>query len=253
MWKVAINYHAERIAKMSPAPALGRNPREGYLRGCGIQFGNISAFCADDPVFAEAFAAARPRTTVPRDRLENIFVLMKFYFAGLLPGHVVEFGSYRGGSAIFMAIVARRLHPGMQVYALDTFAGMPETDPVRDVVVQGDFVPDFDELRRTVAELGLDNLHLVKGLFSETARPTLAAAGPIRLAHIDCDTYEGIAESYPAVKPAMVAGGYIVFDDPLVSACLGAFEAVERLVVREDGLHAEQTFPHLVYRYKPLG
>ncbi|MGC8908947.1 MAG: hypothetical protein ACP5M0_16110 [Desulfomonilaceae bacterium] len=44
----------------------------------------------------------------------------------------------------------------------------------------------------------------------------------------------------------------MIFDDPLYGSCLGAFEAVEELVIRNDGLHAEQAFPHLVYRYSPL-
>jgi hypothetical protein len=39
-----------------------------------------------------------------------------------------------------------------------------------------------------------------------------------------------------------------VFDDPLVSSCLGAFEVIESLVIRRDGLYAEQVYPHLVYR-----
>jgi hypothetical protein len=46
----------------------------------------------------------------------------------------------------------------------------------------------------------------------------------------------------------MVPGGYIMLDDPLYSSCIGAFEAVEDVMIRRDGLHAEQVFPHLIFR-----
>lgn len=252
MWQISIEHHQARIDAMDATPVLGRNPKEGYRRACGLQFGNVADLCNRDPVFVEAYRAARQRSLVTDDRLRNLYLLMKFHLDALQTGHIAEFGSYRGGSAIFMALVAKRLHPGLQVFAFDTFEGMPDTDATKDVHRAGDFPMDFEELSRVVAALGLDNLHLVKGLFERTAGPVLDAYGPIRLAHIDCDVYEGIETAYTALKPAMVEGGYVVFDDPLVASCLGAFEAVERLVVRGDGLHAEQVFPHLVYRYPPV-
>jgi hypothetical protein len=46
----------------------------------------------------------------------------------------------------------------------------------------------------------------------------------------------------------MVSGGYWVFDDPMVSDCLGAAEAMEDLLIRRDGLNSEQVFSHYVFR-----
>ncbi len=51
------------------------------------------------------------------------------------------------------------------------------------------------------------------------------------------------------VKPVMVPGGYLVFDDATYSSCLGATEAVESLLVRRDGLNSEQISPQFVFRY----
>jgi hypothetical protein len=161
----------------------------------------------------------------------------------------VEFGSFRGGSAIFMALVANQLCPGTKVFAFDSFAGMPLTDRRRDVHVAGDFSEAVvDEVRWFAANAGVHNLELVKGVFTDTIPTMLPAIGALRLAHIDCDLFDAVAASYDGSKAQMVPGGYIVFDDPLESSCLGAFEAVESLVIRRDGLHAEQAFPHLVYR-----
>ena len=73
-------------------------------------------------------------------------------------------------------------------------------------------------------------------------------AGQIALAHIDCDIYSAVAYSYDVVKPRMAAGGYIALDDACFSSCLGATEAVEELLIRRDGLHSEQIYPHFVFR-----
>jgi len=54
-------------------------------------------------------------------------LLVKFYLPRLPFGHIIEYGSYRGGSAFFMAAIAAKYLPRTQVYALDTFAGMPQT------------------------------------------------------------------------------------------------------------------------------
>jgi len=53
------------------------------------------------------------------------------------------------------------------------------------------------------------------------------------------------------VQPCMAPGGYVVFDDAHTSGCLGATEAVEELVIRRDGLHCEQIWPHFVFRVWP--
>jgi Macrocin-O-methyltransferase (TylF) len=248
-WKIEVQFHGDRIAAMPQTQVNGRSTRDGYLRGCGLQFGNLAKLCSGDPLFIHAYKIARARSVVRDEKLINLFVLIRFFLPHLPFGHIVEFGSFRGGSAIFMAIVAEALCPGTKVFAFDSFAGMPATDRARDVHNAGDFSEaSFEELQQFVASLGVKNLELVKGMFADTIPTMLPPVGPLRLSHIDCDLFEPVAASYEGSKAQMVPGGYIVFDDPLESSCLGAFEAVENLVIRRDGLHAEQAYPHLVYR-----
>ena len=87
------------------------------------------------------------------------------------------------------------------------------------------------------AAAGLNNLVCVKGLFEDTAPQTLATAGRLALIHIDCDIYSAVVNTYDASKPYMVKGGYVVLDDPPTSSCLGAFEAMEEVMIRRDELH----------------
>lgn len=248
------DYELPVFSHIPDAARKGRNIRDGYARGWGLQFGELRKNIAADPLYQEALALAKNRTVQIEDNRMNIFLLLKFYCGRLAPGHVVEFGSFKGGSAIFMAKVCQALHPETQVYAFDTFEGMPETDREIDAHRKNDFREvDFDELQSYIRAKGLTNLHLVRGLFQDTAPRTLPRIGRIRLVHIDCDIREAVAYSYDASKPYLVSGAYIVLDDALFSSCLGATEAVEDILIRRDGLNSEQIFPHYVFRAPSSG
>jgi len=227
----------------------GRNVYEGYQRGWGIQFGGLKEKILKDPLYKDAFAIARDRTIMSEENRMNIFLLLRFFIDKLPFGHIVEYGSYRGGSAIFMAYVAKKLYPGMKVFALDSYEGMPSTDKNVDAHNAGDFGDvDFHALQQRVQDLGLDNLILVKGFFESTNDSVMSQAGKISFAHIDCDIQPAVRYSYEGVRPFMVDGGYIVFDDATVSSCISATEVVEDLLIRRDGLNSEQIWPHFVFR-----
>lgn len=232
-----------------PGFRKGRSVLEGYQRGWGLEFGGLADAVAADPDYQAAVAAASGRTMVAVPRLMNIFLILKFFAGRLAPGHIVEYGSYRGGSALFMAMIAARLLPGTNVFALDTYAGMPPTDSTIDAHRGGDFADaGLAELTERARSLGLANISFVKGPFAETAPAVLRRAGSVRLAHIDCDIRESVAYAYTATIPFMVPAGYLVFDDSTTSSCLGATEVVEEVVVQGDGLLSEQIYPHHVFR-----
>jgi hypothetical protein len=250
-WAVTNRFHD--LSKFDPNPRKGRNPREGYIRGCGIQFGNIPQLCQQDADFMRAYEMARPMSIVADANLMNLYMLIRFYLPRLQPGAIAEFGCYKGGSCVFMAYLAKRFLGGAKVYGFDTFVGMPVTDRTIDVHKAGDFADiDLPAMEQHVARLGLDNLHFVKGRFEDSLPDTLPKMGPLALMHIDCDIYGGVEVSYNQAKHSLVPGGYIALDDPLVSSCLGALEAVEDHMIRADGLSAEQVFPHMVFRYPKI-
>lgn len=227
----------------------GRNVHDGYQRGWGLEFGNLRQDITTDKDYIDAFRYAQGRSVAAIDRLMNLFLLIKFYLPRLPFGHIIEYGSYRGGSAFFMAALANKFLPGVRVYALDTYAGMPKTDSAVDAHSAGDFATtDLDEILRAKRKFQLTNIEFVKGLFSDTAPGVLAEAGKIALAHIDCDVYEAVGYAYEVSRPAMVPMGYLVFDNSTASSCIGATEAVEELVIHRDGLLSEQIFPHHVFR-----
>ena len=228
----------------------GRNVSEGYQRGAFLESGHLRERINADPDFQDAIVYTENRSIVTRDRLMNLFLLMKFFVPRLPSGDVIEFGSYRGGSAFFLACLAAKFLPGTQVFGLDTFEGMPATDSSIDLHHAGQFADSsFDEVLAAKETFGLSNIHFVKGLFEETAPALLQKAGSIVLAHIDCDIYEAVRYSYLVCKPYMIPMAYYVFDDATAAACVGATEAVEEFVIQQDRLHCEQIFPHFVFRH----
>lgn len=235
----------------------GRSIRDGYARGWGLEFGGIRESVLEDPIYREAMALAQGRTIQAENCRMNLFLLARYFLPRLLEnssgGSIVEFGSFRGGSAIFLASVCRSLGLNVKVYGLDTFEGMPPTDKGVDAHNAGDFAGvDLNELRAFVESSGLSkHLEFIQGIFEATAPALLAGAPPVLLAHIDCDVYASVAFAWDIVKPFMASGGYVAFDDAHVSSCLGATEAVEDLAIRRDGLNCEQIWPHFVFRVWP--
>ncbi len=237
----------------------GRSIRDGYARGWGLEFGELRNSVLDDPIYREAMELAQGRTIQAENCRMNLFLLAKYFLPRIVDestgGSIVEFGSYRGGSAIFLASVCRSLGLNVKVFGLDTFEGMPPTDKGVDAHNAGDFAGvDLNELRAYVQNSGLsDHLEFVAGIFEATAPALLTRIPPLLLAHIDCDVYNSVAFAWDVVGPYMANGGYVAFDDAHVSSCLGATEAVEDLAIRRDGLNCEQIWPHFVFRVWQAG
>lgn len=233
----------------------GRDIGAGHLRGWGLEYGALyETMIAKDPIFIQALEAARARgSLLLPHKLANIYMMVRYGMAGI-PGDIHEFGSFSGGSAVFMGTVLKLLGRKSRVLAFDTFEGMPPTDAIRDMHSAGDFSETgYDGLLSFIEANGLaDHVMTVKGRFDATLPEVLASEPTIAFVHVDCDIYEPIKYVVRACSPRLSSGAYIVFDDPLHGSCLGAFDAVQELMIRELGLTAEQVYPHLVFRHPAL-
>lgn len=226
----------------------GRYPSHGYSRGWGLEFAGLAEQIGKHPLYVEAVAAMRGRSVVSELRLMNLFLIVAHYFDALSDRNIVEFGSFRGGSALFMGYILKQLYPEAALYAHDTFEGMPDADASSDLHGRGDFAAaDLDGFLAARAELGLTQLHVVKGLVQETFPASLPQGLRIGLAHFDMDIYEPTVFAQAAAWPLMTSAGYFVYDDATVSSCIGATQAVEELILHRR-LHSEQVYPHFVFR-----
>ena len=226
----------------------GRSVHDGYQRGWGLMHAGLAEQVTQHPLYQAGLEASGGWSVMVEAKRMNLFLLLTRFLDQLEGKDVIEFGSYRGGNALFMARVLWEAAPGAKVYACDTFAGMPVTDAERDLHAQGDFSDtSYEALVERRDALGLDNLVIAKGLFQESF-PDIARSRPcFGLAHIDCDIYSGVKYAQDAVWRYMSRGGYLVYDDADAPSCIGATEAVEDLIMKRR-LHAEQVWPHWVLR-----
>jgi len=226
-------------------------PYDGYQRGAGLAHGDLAEKVWNDPLFRKALTMARThpvRTMVTEERLMDLFLLIRFFLPHLQSQNIIEYGTYRGGCALFMATLLKELYPGARVWALDTFEGMPEGKFGLDLPPPDDFADtNLNIIRFTADQNGLDNVEFVKGLIQDTAKGVYQKAGSFGLAHIDVVLYEAVTYAQNTVWDVLAPGGYLVYDDATEPTCPGATRAVEEMISKRN-ISLEQVYPHMVLR-----
>jgi O-methyltransferase len=135
-------------------------------------------------------------------------------------GEVAECGVYRGGTARILA----ELLPTRPLHLFDTFEGMPETDPKRDLHKRGDFADtDLDSVRDYLS--GFANVDFVPGLIPDSLQ--VVSERTFSFVHIDLDIYGAIKSACEFFYPRVAPGGVVLFDDYGFPSCPGARAAVD--------------------------
>jgi len=139
-------------------------------------------------------------------------------------GAVYELGVFRGGSAVLLQQVIQDSDESRPLRLFDTFAGMPETDPVLDRHMAGDFSDTSEAHVRSLFE-GSPNVDIRKGWIPETF--TGLEGEQVCFAHVDLDIYRSILDTCEFLYPRLTSGAVIVFDDYGFPSCPGARQAVD--------------------------
>jgi O-methyltransferase len=135
-------------------------------------------------------------------------------------GDLAECGVYKGGTAKILA----ELMPKRRVYLFDTYSGMPDTDPARDLHKAGDFADtSIAMVREYLADH--NNVTCVQGLIPDSLEVVRDCT--FSFVHIDLDIYSAIMSACEFFYPRMLAGGILLFDDYGYPSCPGAHAAVD--------------------------
>lgn len=137
----------------------------------------------------------------------------------VLPQTYFEFGCHSGRT--FSAAVRAAKFLGMrnaEFYAFDSFEGLPETNPEVDGYFKtGSFCTGRANFVRIVEKntgLRLDDNHIVQGYYVDSLTPELQARMPkAGIVHIDVDLYSSTVELLEFIKPLLVVGSILIFDD----------------------------------------
>lgn len=139
-------------------------------------------------------------------------------------GDIIELGVYKGGMALLMERIRAGFAIRKPLRLFDTFAGMPETDPVLDRHKKGDF-SDTSLEAVTAVFSGVSDVHFHRGLVQDTLPH--ANINSVSFVHIDLDIYYAIKASIEYIWPRLSPGGIVVFDDYGFPSCPGARRAVD--------------------------
>jgi O-methyltransferase len=163
-----------------------------------------------------------------------------------VPGALVDCGVWNGGSTILLSEAA----PSREVWAFDSFEGLPEAGPLDGPESEGwkgECLGAEDKLREGFRRYASpDRLHVVKGWFDQTFPTAAADVGPVAVLHADGDWYESVILTLRTFYPQLSPGGYVVIDD--YGAWPGAKRAVDEFR-REVGDTAPMVAADFTGRY----
>jgi O-methyltransferase len=175
------------------------------------------------------------RTLLSYDRLYVLWQAVRN--VANLPGEVAEIGSYRGGSAHFIAkSFIRFTGHEVPIHIFDTFEGHPASaiTPNDAYHSAGQFGgTNYDNVRALLAPFTQLTIH--KGDVSASL-PHLAGSR-YRLVHIDTDLYQPTVVCLDYFGDRVCPGGVIVVDDYGAPKCPGVPQAVTEYLARTDQFH----------------
>jgi O-methyltransferase len=165
------------------------------------------------------------RTYLHYDRLYTLWQAL-----GVTPESIViEIGTYKGGSALFLHDSLRLRGKSNRLYVCDTFKGHPVVEESVDgehKVYEG-----FSDVSVEDVEVYLSDcvdLEIVVGNIMETA--SRIPDKPVGFMHIDVDVYPATKFCLECFCPRLVNGGVAVIDDYGFVTCEGAKIAVDEYV-----------------------
>jgi len=178
---------------------------------------------SQDPSFSEIWKKIQGKTLV--DYLRCYILYQASMSSQDVSGHVAEVGVYKGGTAYLFA----RTLGNRKLHLFDTFSGMPEADPIKDLHRKGDFADaTFDDVKEFLKEFA-GQVHFHPGFFLDTTRDL---AEIWSLVHVDADIYRSVLDSAAYFWPKLATGGIMIFDDYGFPSCPGAKMAVDEYFSR---------------------
>lgn len=135
----------------------------------------------------------------------------------ILPQIYFEFGCYSGrtfstamNSANFLKM------DNFKFYAFDSFLGLPSTDN-QNIFKQGQFKfskKDFKKIIKKKTGVFLDDKYILEGYYDESLKTQVALNLPKPgIIHLDCDLYSSTVSVLEFLKPILVGGSVLLFDD----------------------------------------
>ena len=137
-----------------------------------------------------------------------------------VPGHVAEFGSWRGANLMFMAKLLRIYDPlgSKLVHCFDSFEGLTEfaKQDNQKNPLKGQYKGSLSELKDLIDLYEMqDEIVIHQGIIEKTLPTVLKEDGALTFSLVYCDTdlYESTKVILKNLHPRLAKGGIFVFDE----------------------------------------
>jgi len=150
--------------------------------------------------------------TVDADRLATLSDEINYVVSGRVDGDIVEVGSYRGATALWMRAVLSELGNDRQIHVYDSFQGLPapgEYDSAH--LAEGELGCSTDQLVALHGAWNMPAPTIHPGWFAHTLPIHLPAQ--IAFGYLDGDFYESIQTSLTHCVPRLTPGASLIIDD----------------------------------------
>jgi len=177
-----------------------------------------------------------------------------------VPGHVAEFGSWRGANLMFLAKLLRIYDPmgGKTVHCFDSFEGLTEfkTEDAAATAHRGRYAGSLPELQAMAALYRLnDDIVIHQGLIEQTLPEVLKQDQALSFSFVYCDTdlYSSTRQILDGLHDRLSRGGVFVLDEWNHPSYPGETVAVREFVDAHPGQYemehvARTRQPSLVLR-----
>lgn len=154
-----------------------------------------------------------------------------------VPGHIAEFGSWKGANLMFMAKLLNLWDPhgNKIVHCFDSFEGLTtftNQDGSSDSQ-KGEYAGQLDELRQLIELYELqDNIDIHVGLIQDTLPKIIEEQPQLSFSLVYCDTdlYEPTKLILSELHKRLMPGGFFVFDQWNDSRWQGEGSAVNEFI-----------------------
>jgi len=157
--------------------------------------------------------------TDERLKFTHLLECVNYLRVAEIPNVYFEFGCHSGRTFSAVLNAARFFSmANFRAIAFDSFMGLPDTSPLEDGVFRGgEFSTSRSRFKSIVKFRTGSNLadkQIVEGFYEESLTAALQAELPkVGMVHIDVDLYSSTISVLEFVKPLLVEGSVILFDD----------------------------------------
>jgi O-methyltransferase len=172
---------------------------------------------------------------VNRKEIDVIIRELKRVIAKNISGDVVEFGCYLGTTSVFLARELMSVKDGRELYAYDSFEGLPEKSrqdisPLGEQFKPGELLAPKKQFIKNMLQAGVTMPHIKKAWFSNLRPEDLPEK--VAFAFLDGDYYSSIVDSLKLLEGHLIATATIVIDDYSNPALPGAKKAVDEWLLK---------------------